>query len=338
MKLNSYVCEEDGSIIDVNGNYLFVSYDKFINEVVRGECCFLCCSTSDKKEFNDEHIIPRWVLKRFDLYKSFITLKNFKKVRYDKYTLTCCAECNHFLGNDIETEISKATKDGLEGLLDYVEKHSTKKIFLWLSLVFIKTHLKDAQQRWHLDQRKGNTKLDIETDWGSIHHIYCVVRSLQNQVYLNKDCIGTIMIMEAEQGGGNHKYDFADSPSSNTIFVKLGDIALFGVLDDSTGAAHFIEPLISKLSKPITWPQSREIFSHLCYLNIMLKERPTYSTVYSLGNSRFEIIAKLPKSLYREEHDPEFFGHIMYSNFNHLDLGEEVKENILAGKYTYLSD
>jgi len=338
MKFNAFVYKDDNSTVDVNGNYVFVSYEKFVNEVVTGKCCFLCCSLPDKKAFNDEHIIPDWVLKRFDLHHSFITLKNSEKVRYDRYRLTCCVECNSFLGNEIETEISNATSDGFDGLVRYVNNHGAEKIFLWLSLVFLKTHLKDAQQRWHLDNRKEDTKLDSETDWGSIHHIYCVVKSLQNKIFLHKECIGTIVIMEAEQTMDSEKFDFADSPSSNTILIQLGDIVLFAVLDDSTGAAHFIDPIISKIKKPINTLQSREIYSHLSYLNIQLKERPTYSTTYSLENSRFEIRAKLPKSLDLEKHDPKLFGNIMFSSYSNSDIDEEVKENMLAGRYTYLSN
>lgn len=338
MKFNAFVYKDDGSTVDINGNYVFVSYEKFVNEVVTGKCCFLCCSLPDEKTFNDEHIIPDWVLKRFGLYDRFVTLKNSERVRYDKYRLTCCAECNSFLGKEIETEISNATSDRFDGLVKHVNRYGADKIFLWLSLVFLKTHLKDAQQRWHLDTRKEDTKLDSETDWASIHHIYCLVKSLQSKVFLHKECIGTVVIMEAEQALDTENFDFADSPLSNTVLVQLGDIILFAVLDDSTSAAHFIEPIISKINKPINWHQSREIYSHLSYLNIQLKERPTYSTTYSLKNSRFEIRAKLPKSLDLEEHDPNLFGNIMFSNYNYSDMGEEVRENMLAGRYTYLSN
>jgi hypothetical protein len=338
MKFNSFVFQDDGSATDMDGNYVFVSYKKFINEVVRGECCFLCCSPPDQKTFNDEHIIPRWVLRRFGLFKSSITLKNLEPSRYDKYRLPCCVECNSFLGEGIEEVISAATKDGFEGLNSYIEEHGSNQIFIWLSLIFLKTHLKDAQQRWHLDTTKGDIKLDSETDWSSIHHIYCVVKSLQNQVFLHKECIGTLVIMEAEQAVGIEKFDFADSPSSNTILIQLGDIALFAVLDDSTASAHFIEPIIFKIHKPIDWLQAREIFSHLSYLNILLKTRPSYSTTYSFKNERFEISAKLPNSMELEELDSNLFGQIMFSNYNSSDIDAEVKENMLAGRYTYLSN
>ncbi len=41
-----------------------------------GRCCFICGAQPGSKVFNDEHVIPEWVLRKFNLFNRTITLPN----------------------------------------------------------------------------------------------------------------------------------------------------------------------------------------------------------------------------------------------------------------------
>jgi hypothetical protein len=96
----------DGSIIDETGKVLFFSTNRFIDDICLGDCCFICGAKPGQKPFNNEHILPEWLLRRYNLFAGTITLPNGNKVRYDRYTVPCCAECNSLMGTEIETPIT----------------------------------------------------------------------------------------------------------------------------------------------------------------------------------------------------------------------------------------
>jgi hypothetical protein len=85
---------EDGSIIDRVGKVIFFSAQRFVDDICLGNCCFICGAKPEHKPFNNEHILPEWLLRRYDLFSRTITLPNDRTVRYDRYTVPCCVDCN----------------------------------------------------------------------------------------------------------------------------------------------------------------------------------------------------------------------------------------------------
>jgi hypothetical protein len=69
---------DDGSVIDDNGKLIFFSTQRFVNDICLGHCCFICGAAPSSVPFNDEHVIPEWVLRRFGLFsKSIRTVSEF---------------------------------------------------------------------------------------------------------------------------------------------------------------------------------------------------------------------------------------------------------------------
>ena len=72
----------DGSVETVDGRLPFISIDYFLDAICRGDSCFICGASQAATAFNNEHIIPKWILKKFDLFSKRITLPNGEAVRY----------------------------------------------------------------------------------------------------------------------------------------------------------------------------------------------------------------------------------------------------------------
>jgi hypothetical protein len=75
---------EDGSIIDRAGKVIFFSAQRFVDDICLGNCCFICGARPEEKPFNNEHILPEWLLRRYDLFTKTIMLPNDRMVRYDR--------------------------------------------------------------------------------------------------------------------------------------------------------------------------------------------------------------------------------------------------------------
>jgi len=334
----------DGSTVDDKGNIVFFSLKRFINDICKGNNCFLCGTQKTSFAFNDEHIIPKWVLKKYDLFNKSITLPNDEKIRYDKYKIPCCIECNSFLGNVLEKDIQKLVETGYNGLIQQIDDEKIWNIFLWLSLIFFKTHYKDSFLRKHLDQRKGDESISESYEWGFLHHIHAMVTALKNGNSISRECLGSLLVLPAKLSENYHDFDYRDIYEANTILLRMGDIAFLAVLDDSCAASNFFQNHFEKIDGPLSPIQLRETLSHLTLLNFKLKYRPQYGTKIDTNENKVTIVAELPEKLELDDFTSSEFGEILYSNtyemiekINDERLNKNI-ENLKAGYFRFLFD
>lgn len=115
-----FLVKKNKTILNLDDKVIYYCYDDFKKQIVESNNCFICGKSPDKTEFNDEHIIPNWVLKEFDLHSKFITLPNGAKIKYGGYTIPCCVDCNSDLSENYEKPISKLLKKNMmKSLLNY---------------------------------------------------------------------------------------------------------------------------------------------------------------------------------------------------------------------------
>src|SRR4051812_24674970 len=95
----------DGSIVDEDGRVIYFSTQRFEQDICLGGCCFICGAQPGSKPFNNEHILPDWLLGEYGLYDRTITLPNAQRMRYGSYTVPCCEDCNTLMGREIEQPV-----------------------------------------------------------------------------------------------------------------------------------------------------------------------------------------------------------------------------------------
>jgi len=66
--------QRDVTFVSRDSRILLMSCIRFVDHIVMGDACFVCSAAPRENTFNDEHIIPRWVLRRFGLFDIHMTL------------------------------------------------------------------------------------------------------------------------------------------------------------------------------------------------------------------------------------------------------------------------
>lgn len=155
----------DGSIVDNTGKVIFFSTRRFIDDICLGKCCFICGVKPGDKPFNDEHVFPEWLLRKYNLFARAITLPNGKTARYDRHTVPCCEECNSLMGKVIEERISQVVNGGPDAIQNYITANGALEIFVWMGLIYLKLHLKDKTNRKHLDMRVQSGMIADDYEW-----------------------------------------------------------------------------------------------------------------------------------------------------------------------------
>src|SRR5579863_3585043 len=145
----------DGLVLDNDGKIIFFTLERFIADVVNGDCCFICGAQRGSVPFNDEHVIPNWLLRRFELHGRRIQIPNQTEFRYAGMTVPCCVVCNTSMGVRFETPMSELFAGGFDAVAKDLKENGPWRLFCWMALIFLKTHLKDKYLNFHLDERKG---------------------------------------------------------------------------------------------------------------------------------------------------------------------------------------
>jgi hypothetical protein len=272
--------KETRMTVDTKRDTGFINCERFQKLIIEKNC-FICGSTRSAKKFNDEHILPRWILKKYNLFEKQITLPNNKRSTYAKYKIPCCEDCNSLLGTKLERPVSNAFKNGYIGIKYFLENGGLTILYQWLCLIFLKTHLKDTMLKSNPDQRilKKSLAELMEYDFARFHHIFCIARSVYSSAEISPHALGSILVVRAKKREHIEPFDYADLFCSNSLLLRYDNFCIIAVLDDAQGALckfnKYLNLIIDEESSPI---QLREILGHLSYINIVINERPEFYT------------------------------------------------------------
>lgn len=338
------VSKADGSLEKSDGTILFFSSDRFRDVICTGGACFLCGAAAGSRPFNDEHIFPRWLLKDLSLFDTSITLPNGTKMRYGQYTLPCCQRCNSRLGAEMEEPVSAILRGGFPAVRAHIEREGTELLYTWLSLIYLKTHLKDRMLRHARDRRKPDDSIADahEYEWERFHHAYCVARAYFFDIEVDDDAAGSFLVFPLEELEGFPRYDYRDFMMAQTALLRFRDVAFLAVFDDSGASVEARHRYLSRITGRMSAIQLRELLAHIAYTNLAFSDRPRFSThVTSMGVS---IRTMRPSNPSSEPFDPEALGRILYSCVEeylpqiiapNLD---EIRDAIKSARYTFLFD
>jgi hypothetical protein len=336
----------DGSIEDHTGKVLFFSKDRFVKDICLGHCCFICGAQPGSKVFNDEHVIPEWVLRKFGLFDRTINLPNGTTLKYARYKVPCCADCNSLMGRQVEERISKVVKAGPDAVQDHIRDGNGLEVFVWLGLIFLKTHLKDRDYRIHLDRRQADIKIGDLYDWETLHHMHCLVRCFVNGAHLEKDVFGSMGAFAAKSEIGGDEFDYGDLFDAQTMMIRLDNVALITTFNDACGAIQGAMPRLNRIEGPLSQIQAREVMVDFAFVNLSIKERPKFYTECDIVKETITEKAKLPEKFELDELDYSLRGKLLRHSLGET-LGRmqavgkspaEIEKAIDEGRFTVLFD
>jgi hypothetical protein len=340
-----FLREADDSVVDRKGRVVFFSLDRFIAEIAQGGFCFVCGASPGDKEFNDEHVIPDWVLKKHRLHSGRLVLPNTAELMYGRYVLPCCVDCNAEMSAVFEAPISEAFAGGYKTVCDFVEARAPL-VFTWLALMFLKTHLKHRELRWHLDARRGQEKIADLYNWNQLHHIHCIIRSFYSGATVAPRVYGSLAVLPATLIESPEHFDYGDLRPGRSVLFRFGDAAVIAILDDCGAVMGAMEHVFKALGGPLTILQLRELMVRMAYCNMLLQPRPRFLSAFDLEAERYVIDAEIPDEFSLiEDPDPGLFGRLFDFAVGQIIAGlppdqanPQTAAHVKEGRFTFLFD
>jgi hypothetical protein len=249
------------------------------------------------------------------------------------------------MGRAIEEPINQVVQYGTDVVIDYIQKDGGLKMFLWMGLIFLKTHLKDRTVRVDPDLRKESETVGDWYDWDNLHNIHSVVRSFYSGCRVEPEAVGSCLALPVRTQVSQEKFDFGDLSFAQTMLLRLDDTALLTVFNDSGAVNGWFWQKLEKITGPVSDLQLREILVEFAYLNLHLKERPKFQTECNSLTETCRIVGHRG-SLDLDPMDQRVRGKLVLHVFreilpyirNRHATNEEVLEAIKAGTFTFLFD
>lgn len=336
-----FIITDKNRIISSTGKVIYYHTDEFVDEIVKSENCFICGASSVDKKFNDEHVIPNWILKRHSLHNASITLPTGELKKYSRYKISCCEDCNYHLGKVYEEPVSKILTTKYSDLRPNLNKENIHLIYRWLCLIFVKTHLRGKSVRLEKNLKIDSFSLSDVYDWRPIHHLYCLARSSYSNPIISEEVYGTILFVK--MADFDIDFDYIDSHSARVSAIKLGDYMIIAVLDDSGFSGIVYEDILKKVVKnKLSHVQVREIIANLAAINLSIEKRPKFTSGIN-NKGQYNISVNRPKVIKfynddKKRFTPGPFLKYYLQNLPDLTLTKQEFEQIERSEFTFLID
>lgn len=332
--------DPDGSLRDVNGAVCHFSQSAFAAIAEDTDRCFLCGDHRTATTFNDEHVVPDWILRRFSLHDQEITLPNETRMRYGRYKVRCCTNCNSLLGRELEEPIAELFNS--DALLDpHRSAENADLLYPWLCLLFLKTHLKDRDLRAHRDRRREAPQLSTLYEWEHLHHVHSVARAVRSGALIDSEVEGTILTFE--MANSQEPFDYGDIYDHSTAFVRIGRIGVVAVLNDCGCVRWVLRDFLSGIDGPLASIQLREIAARIAYGNELLLTRPRFRTELHDGVD-LRITCDAPLSPRYGNVDPHALGALLEQTcaarlrMSTTPNQEELLSRLVTGELSFIYD
>jgi len=236
--------------------------------------CFLC-GKNILEEYSVEHIFPRWLQKKFDLWDQTINLLNKSSIQYRYLKVPCCQTCNNKYLSKNETVIHKGVTEGFDTFRNIEEPI----IFQWIGKIFYGILYKELTllfDRSYPSFGTINTDEYLET-FNGLHSL------LQSSRYPTKfefHFPWSIFIFKIKTFGDNRDFDFGDDSDRGAVKIRMNDIGIIACLMDHGTVKNILADWFSCVDERILHPiQFDELAAIVFYQNTLLDRNPSFVSI-----------------------------------------------------------
>jgi hypothetical protein len=244
--------------------------------------CFLCGSELNYKIRTDEHVFPRWLLRRFDLYNESLTLLNGTYIRYSKMVIPCCSVCNGTYLKKIEDCISSLANSGYDAFVQ-VER---LKLFQWMGKIFYGILFRELSLLQDLSKKDSDTIVTANfLERFKMFHVFLQsVRIPFNFMGFSPWSLFIFNIHTYDNIGDN--FDYLDNIPAMSFAIRFGEIGVIACLQDNGAQEQFYSDFFYKFQHHRILPiQFTELFAMFTYKTLLMNRIPKYVMASGCDNS-----------------------------------------------------
>lgn len=304
-------------------------YNPFDKMTFTTDRCFLCGALLTKENQTREHVYPKWLQHKFNLWDECLVLLNQTLIQYKDLTIPCCKICNGIMSAKIEKPLQKSVDGGYDEFI----KCDRNRIFQWLNKIAYGILFKETSLK--LDRKNPNSDSIYSAKELKEHKMqYLFLKSIISDTHYHKNPF-SILIFKIKNN--EKRYWAWENPFLHTFCIQMNDIGIISCLMDNGFNEEFFmscEKERELLNQHIHPVQFLEICSRFVYKVSLLYKKPFYITHCNEDGSpadiiSFDIQGNAFEAWSQEEYS-KVFSSLLQDNYYILDVGEVYQGNGLV--------
>ncbi|MBE6047768.1 MAG: HNH endonuclease [Clostridium sp.] len=249
-------------------------YNPFERMTFSYDRCFLCGKLLTEENSSDEHVFPRWLQHKFNLWNQELVLLNGTTIKYRNLKIPCCSKCN----NEYLSKVEKKIEQAVEGGYSEFVKLDENIIAIWLAKLSYGMLFKELSLKADITNANSASIVTPEI----LKDFKCLYTLLQTIMYDTKfeGKPWSVLVFNIYIND-DMVYDAQDLLFQNCYFMRMNDIGIIANLQDGgCSKDFFIEHMGKFLDIKLEYIQFREICAKFLYKSSLLIKRPFYTFIF----------------------------------------------------------
>ena len=245
--------------------------------------CFLC---GTDQNLSNEHLVPRWVQRRFNLFNKRFSLPNGLSTEYGRHKVPACIECNGTYLSQLENIIRTAVVAGFDACLALDNKY----IFLWMAKIALGNRFRQATMRSN-PADPLSAPLFSKADLEATYAVRMMLQAVRGRaVIYRKPSPFSAFVVRIYDLPGAPSFGYMDF-GSGVSAIRLGPIG-FVVASEDFGMADFQYGDWLEMAEhaPLHIEQFEELAARVAYQARSIINRPAYSFLSKHSDLRTVLI------------------------------------------------
>lgn len=235
------------------------------------EHCFLCGNRLNSENSTVEHVFPKWLQNKHELWNQTLGLPNTSKIKYRQLVIPCCKNCN----NSHLSPIENAIKEAFEVGHSEVKNLEITLLYKWLMKIFYGIMFKDLSLLFDRgNKEKGNI---LSTDFVlQYKFMFDCMQSIIMPIKLDEN-YSSLFIFKIHNDVRNDSrlnFFYADDLLNSQITIQSGNTGVICCIGDNKAierklSTHF-KPFYEITLQPV---QYRQVIAEVFYMRSLLMNK-----------------------------------------------------------------
>jgi len=250
--------------------------------------CFLCGALLQEGTNSKEHVFPRWLLRRYNLWDKTITLLNGTSIPYRYLSIPCCSTCNNEYLSRLETEIELAVNNGA----DYIAQVEKIRLYQWIGKIFFGLLFRELT----LSIDRSNPKIGPITtpeflqEYRALHGF---IQSIIKPIEFHEFFPGSLFVFEVDLIPEISDFDYSDNFIGMSFFIRMGNIGIIACLKDDEQVLELLSDVYQAMKNKRLHPiQFDELCAIIFYQSCLIARNSKYVSMTTTENQT--TVIKLP--------------------------------------------
>jgi hypothetical protein len=260
--------------------------------------CFLCSAPLRSKNRSDEHVFPKWLQNRFNLWNQRLDLINLTTIPYKQLTIPCCKTCNNEHLSKLENAVGEAVAQGPEA----VDRLPPATLYMWLSKIFYGILYRESLLR--ADRRSGKRPIVPKVILVELRLHHDFMQGIRRSLEFTAGVPGSIFIFGTSVPDRiEAQFDFLDNHENRSIALRMGSVGVVCCFQDGAMTKEFHDHLGESYYRdtPLHPVQFREATALIFYKAMLLDSTALYTIAET--PEKMQIITHMPPGVsFRDWH------------------------------------